>query len=116
MRESAIEKHAVKVAKDMGIITLKLNGEGHRGYPDRLFLKDGKVLFAEFKSSTGRLKKIQEHTIKKLTDAGFPTLVGRDKIGVAVALVNYFREKDERLDLPAIQRNNIRGRLARKYP
>lgn len=92
MRESAIEKHAVKVAKDMGILTVKLNGEGHRGWPDRIFFKGGKTLFAEFKSPTGRLKKIQEHTIKQLTDTGFPTLIGRDKIGVAVALVNFFRE------------------------
>ena len=48
--ESSIERQAVEHAHRRGIDAIKLNLQGRRGWPDRLFLlPGGRPLFIEFK-------------------------------------------------------------------
>ena len=69
--ESAIEGTVVRWGKANGIRTLKIRDA--RGWPDRLFLCDGRVLFIEFKrpGSGGRLSTLQKRMIERLEGDGF---------------------------------------------
>lgn len=67
MLEKAIEAAAVKKAKALGYMCLKINGLGQRSWPDRLFLaKDGKVIWIEFKRKGGVLSEGQKTKIAEL--------------------------------------------------
>lgn len=69
MKESAIEKEVCEYASDRGWIPLKLTCPNKAGVPDRIFIGYyGKVLWVEFKTSTGRLSPNQERFIDKLKD------------------------------------------------
>lgn len=50
MRESTIERAVCAYAKAWGCLVMKLAGPNQKGQPDRMFIKDGKVLFIEFKA------------------------------------------------------------------
>ena len=50
MRESTIERAVCAYAKAKGCLVMKLAGPNQKGQPDRMFIKDGKVLFIEFKA------------------------------------------------------------------
>ena len=50
MRESAIEKAVCDYARQAGCLTIKNATPGHRGVPDRMFIRNGKCLFIEFKA------------------------------------------------------------------
>ena len=50
MSESTIERAVCAYAKAWGCLVMKLAGPNQKGQPDRMFLRDGKVLFIEFKS------------------------------------------------------------------
>ena len=78
MRESAIEKAVVASAKAAGWIALKLNGPGDKGKPDRLFLKDGRAVFVEFKAPDKRPTALQEQFLERLRAAGFSAVVVDD--------------------------------------
>lgn len=78
MRESAIEKAVVASAKAAGWIALKLNGPGDKGKPDRLFLKDGRAVFVEFKAPGKRPTALQAQYMERLQAAGFPAVVVDD--------------------------------------
>jgi Holliday junction resolvase-like predicted endonuclease len=63
MLESRIESQVVVWAQARGWVTLKLNVRGRRGWPDRIFIRKGKVIFIEFKAPGGRPTKLQLHMI-----------------------------------------------------
>ncbi len=69
--ESSIERAVVKYAKSKGVLVRKLNGEGERGWPDRMFLYQGKVLFLEFKQPGKKPTPLQEAKIAELCRHGF---------------------------------------------
>lgn len=75
MRESHVEKAVCAFATRHGWITLKLNGAGARGKPDRLFLKDGRAVFAEIKAPGKRPTALQARFIERLRAAGFTAAV-----------------------------------------
>jgi len=50
MREATIERAVCAYAKAWGCLVMKLAGPNQKGQPDRMFLRDGKVLFIEFKA------------------------------------------------------------------
>ena len=50
MRESTIERAVCSYAKAKGCLVMKLAGPNQKGQPDRMFIRDGKVLFIEFKA------------------------------------------------------------------
>ncbi len=71
MLESDVEGQVVTYAKSHGCILYKLNGAGERGKPDRLILRNGKVLFLELKKPGETPRLLQWHHIRKLRAQGF---------------------------------------------
>ena len=66
-----VETPTVRWARAKGIIVLKLNLIGNTGWPDRLFLYGGQVVFIEFKRPGGKLARNQPQRVATLRDAGF---------------------------------------------
>ncbi|MCD6163444.1 MAG: VRR-NUC domain-containing protein [candidate division Zixibacteria bacterium] len=67
--EAKLEQKCRKLAIDAGWLSYKFESEG--GLPDRIFIKDGRIIFVEFKApKTGRLSKLQQVQIKRMINAG----------------------------------------------
>lgn len=75
MRESTVEKAICAEATKIGWLSLKLLSGLHKGLPDRMFLKDGKVLFIEFKAPGKKPTKLQYHIHGKFSKAGHTVYV-----------------------------------------
>ena len=89
MNESAIERAVCAYAKAKGCIVMKLSGQNQRGQPDRLFVRDGRVLFVEFKAPGKRPTALQERWISDLRRQGmFATSC--DNIEKGKGLINFF--------------------------
>jgi hypothetical protein len=74
--ESDVEKKVCKHADELGIMHIKINIRGRRGWPDREFLiPGGKPLFIEFKRPGEKVEPIQEFIHGQLRDAGYNVLV-----------------------------------------
>lgn len=72
MKEKEIEKKVVAYAKEKGALTFKLEGSVG-GKPDRVFLKNKKAIFVEFKrSSGGFMSALQKQTCEEFEKRGFP--------------------------------------------
>lgn len=69
--ESHIEKTVCKWAKDRGISNLKLNGPNDRGKADRMFMKEGKAVFIEFKAPGKKPTALQLKFLAERNDDGF---------------------------------------------
>lgn len=70
--ESPVEDVVCEAARKAGWVVRKFAWVGSRGGLDRLFAKDGRIIFIEFKAP-GKLKNTssnQDKTIKELTSAG----------------------------------------------
>ncbi|MBR1760908.1 MAG: VRR-NUC domain-containing protein [Schwartzia sp.] len=71
MLEKQIERRLVEGVKKRGGLCYKFVSPGHPGVPDRIVIKpDGKVIFVELKTDTGRLSKLQNYTIRELREHG----------------------------------------------
>lgn len=68
--EVEIEREHLKVAKANGWVVEKIEKTGRSGFPDRLYIKQGRVIFVEWKRPGGRLSKQQVLRHKELRDAG----------------------------------------------
>ena len=67
MLERAIERHLVNAVKKLGGLCYKFTSPGTVGVPDRIIITaQGKVIFAELKTETGKLSKIQEYVINQM--------------------------------------------------
>lgn len=73
--ESSIERSVCEYAKKRGVLVRKMGGYGQRGWPDRMFLYRGRVLFCEMKQAGKRPTKLQEACIKDLRERGFEVQV-----------------------------------------
>lgn len=83
MRESAIESLLVRSVQDVGGRCYKWVSPGNSGVPDRIvFLPDGRVIFVELKTETGRTSALQDWHINALRGLGQTVLVlrGRDAV------------------------------------
>jgi len=70
--EKELETACTRYAREKGYISIKLENTGHTGIPDRLYLKDGKAIFVEFKTpGSGRLSIFQSHWLERLTRERF---------------------------------------------
>lgn len=65
-KESKIEKAVCKYAKDLGWLCYKWVSPGNRGVLDRIFIRDGIILFIEFKAEGKKPTKLQLSIINKL--------------------------------------------------
>lgn len=70
MRESALEAKIVKYCRENGILTYKFSSPSHRGVPDRVMMKDGKVMFMEVKAPNKKPTALQLHEIEKIHLSG----------------------------------------------
>ena len=70
LRESHIEHACCALAKAVGWLTFKFVSPAHRGVPDRIFIKEGRIVFVEFKAPGKKPTKLQESVIAKLRASG----------------------------------------------
>lgn len=70
MLESPIEKYVCDEAEKSGWYVRKLVFQGRRNAPDRLFVKDGRVVFIEFKRPGKAPRKGQVREAQLLASAG----------------------------------------------
>jgi len=83
MIEKEVEKFLVREVKKIGGISFKFISPGNAGVPDRIvILPNGRVVFAELKTDKGKLTKLQEVQIKKISDLGADAKVLRGIEGV----------------------------------
>lgn len=88
MLEKEIEAAVVKAARFAGWIAWKLSSPALRGVPDRMFFRQGRMVFIEFKSPTGVLGALQTEMLNLLRREGFEAHVvysvqeGLDILGV----------------------------------
>jgi hypothetical protein len=68
--EKKLEKRCTDIAKANGWYTRKWASPSSRGVPDRIFIKEGKVIFIEFKAPGNRPTKLQEHEMGLIFDHG----------------------------------------------
>lgn len=66
MLEKDIEKKVSEYAKKLGWLGAKLNSESARGWPDRLYVRNGVTVFIEFKRKGGRISALQKKRLHDL--------------------------------------------------
>jgi hypothetical protein len=75
VNESYIEKKVCECAKRKEWLVFKFSSPAQKGVPDRIFLKDGVILFVEFKAPGKRPTKLQEAIHERLQAHGFKVFV-----------------------------------------
>ena len=70
MLEKTIERKVCEKAKLAGWLTYKWVSPAQAGVPDRIFIRQGEVVFIEFKAPGRTTTPLQDHTIKKLRGEG----------------------------------------------
>lgn len=70
IRESKLEREASRFATAKGWFQTKIQKASINGFPDRLFIKDGRTIYVEFKSKSGSLRPEQERVIADMRDKG----------------------------------------------
>jgi len=66
MLERQIEKKVCEKAKLAGWLTYKWVSPSQAGVPDRIFIRDGEIIFIEFKAFGKKPTELQKKTIEKL--------------------------------------------------
>ncbi|RTL03552.1 VRR-NUC domain-containing protein [Candidatus Dependentiae bacterium] len=66
MLESRIEKPVCAYAKNLGWLCYKWVSPGNRGVLDRFFIRDGIIIFIEFKAPGKKPSKLQARVIDAL--------------------------------------------------
>lgn len=90
--EKMIERYLCDSIKQMGGVCLKYSNAGMVGYPDRICLLSGGVVFwVELKSKDGRLNEVQKIRIRQLRSMGHTVNVCRSKEDVDEVLEPYKR-------------------------
>lgn len=70
IRESHIEKAVCVWAKADGWLVFKFSSPSLRGVPDRMFIKDGLIVFIEFKAPHKKPTPLQTATMAKMERYG----------------------------------------------
>ena len=85
--ESILEARTCHYAITRGVLVLKLNVIGRRGWPDRLLIHKGRVALVEFKRPGGRPRIQQIMVHERLAEHGFkPAIV--DNLAAGKRLVD----------------------------
>jgi len=98
--EAALERYLKREAEAHDIFIRKVQAVGYPGFPDRLLACDGRVMFIELKSPTGRgvLSPKQIYTIEKMAGHGLDVRVIASKEGVDDAIRELLDPRTERGD------------------
>jgi len=75
MRESKIENEVCKHAKKLGWKCYKFSSPGNKAVPDRIFLRNNKIIFIEFKATGKKPTNLQQKIIKRIKNEGFEVFV-----------------------------------------
>ena len=75
MRESKIEQKVCEYAKAKGFLVYKFSSPGNRGVPDRIFMKNGRMFFIEFKATGKTTTALQDKVIDGISRQGFPVFI-----------------------------------------
>lgn len=70
MLESSVEKTVVDYAEKRGWLVRKLRWIGRVGAPDRIFIRDGRVVFIEFKKPRKKAIGLQGKEGRRIIDHG----------------------------------------------
>lgn len=70
MLEDAVESYVVTQAENAGWFCRKLSWIGRIGAPDRVFAKDGRTVWIEFKRPKKGAAEMQAREHKRMRDAG----------------------------------------------
>ena len=70
IRERDIEKKACDLAKAAGWLVFKFVSPSQRGVPDRIFIRQGRIVFIEFKAPGAKPTKLQNRMIERLCVQG----------------------------------------------
>ena len=68
--EKQIEEKVCTYAKEKGFLVYKFTSPARAAVPDRMFVRDGRVFFVEFKRGGQKPTPPQEREHKRLRDAG----------------------------------------------
>lgn len=68
--ESQLEKRLVEWCRRNGFLTFKFVSPNNRGVPDRIIIRNGRILFLELKQQGAKPTPLQMHEMKRLADAG----------------------------------------------
>ena len=68
MLEKQIEKKVCEYAESLGWLQYKFKSANHKGVPDRIFMKNGKVVFIEFKAKGKKPTKLQFRVHRQLNE------------------------------------------------
>lgn len=94
--ESRIEAKASEYAKSLGMLTLKLNVRGQVGWPDRLYVYRGGVMFIEYKAAKETPRAIQLEIHDKLRRHNIRIFVC-DNLIAARCMIWRFKEEQDAL-------------------
>ena len=92
MRERDVEKYLHTRITAIGGTTRKWTSPGHVGVPDRIVFLNGRVIFCEMKTDTGKLSVRQEREIETLRSHGADVRVisGQDGVKQFIAELQQF--------------------------
>lgn len=70
IRERDIERKVCDLAKAAGWLAYKFTSPAQRGIPDRIFIRQGRIVFIEFKAPGAMPTKLQWRMIERLRGHG----------------------------------------------
>lgn len=84
VREADIERKVKAWCEVNGYLFIKMSALSARGFPDRMILKDGKVMFLELKKPGEKPRPAQQEWLSKLQRLGF-NAIWADDYDLAIA-------------------------------
>jgi len=91
MLEKDIEKAVCHYASKQNWLVYKFSSPAHASVPDRMFIRNGRVFFVEFKRPGQRATAKQLREIRRLLNQGIPTYVC-DDIEMGQEIIDYQSE------------------------
>jgi hypothetical protein len=88
MTEKDLEQKFISECRKQGAWTAKFTSPAHAGVPDRVVIKNRRVIFIELKTDTGKITELQKHTHKEMARHGASVRVLRGK----TEILEFFRK------------------------
>lgn len=93
MRESQIEARLARMVRERGGLCYKFISPSNPGVPDRIIITpDGRTVYIELKTETGRLQRIQEWQISEMRKRGADVRVAKGLKAVKALVAELFLE------------------------